>query len=124
MRGEAQRKHHQLLAWQEAMHLAKLVYNLTALFPREELYGLTSQIKRAAISVPSNIAEGAARGTDREFLHFLHTARGSLSEVETQVFLARDLGFTAETSEIEQQMEKVFSLIGGLIKSLKGKMAE
>ena len=104
------------------MHLVKLVYNLTTEFPKEELYGLTSQIKRAAISVPSNIAEGAARGTDKEFLHFLHTARGSLSEVETQVFLARDLDFAVDTSEVEQQLEKVFSLIGGLIKSLKGKM--
>jgi len=113
------RKHHQLLAWQEAMLLVRLVYNLTTLFPREELYGLTSQMKRAAVSVPSNIAEGAARGTDKEFLHFLYTARGSLSEVETQVLLARDLGFTSEISEIEQQIEKVFSLLGGLIRSKK-----
>ena len=123
MRSEAQRKHHQLLAWQEAMNLVKLVYNLTTSFPKEEIYGLASQLKRAAISVPSNIAEGAARGTDKEFLHFLYTARGSLSEVETQVFLARDLGFTSEATEVEQQLEKVFSLIGGLIRAKKEKIA-
>jgi four helix bundle protein len=119
VRGEATRKHHQLLAWQEAMHLVKHVYTLAACFPREEMYGLTSQIKRAAISIPSNIAEGAARGTDKEFLYFLYTARGSLSEVETQVFLAKDLGFASDTSEVDQQIEKVFGLLGGLIRSKK-----
>ena len=113
-----------LLAWQEAMRLVKLIYNLTLSFPKDEIFGLTSQVKRAAVSIPSNIAEGAARGTDKEFLHFLHIARGSLSEVETQVLLARDLGFTSETSEGEHQIEKVFGLLGGLIRSKKEQMHE
>jgi four helix bundle protein len=119
VRSEAKRKHHHLHAWQEAMGLVKLVYEVSAAFPREEVYGLTSQVRRAAVSVPSNIAEGAARGTNKEFLQFLYTARGSLSEVETQLLLARDLGFIQDISAIEANIDKVFGLLGGLIKSIQ-----
>ena len=113
------RKHHDLQAWQLAIQLVKQVYAMTATFPRDELFGLTSQMRRAAISVPSNIAEGAARGTDKEFLHFLHIARGSLSELETQTILARKLGFAKETEAVELLMESVFGKLGGLIKLKK-----
>lgn len=87
------RKRHDLLVWQEAIQLVKMVYEVTAGFPRDELYGLTSQMRRAAVSVPSNIAEGAARFGTKEFLQFLAIARGSLSEIETQIIIANRLGF-------------------------------
>jgi four helix bundle protein len=80
-----------LLAWKKAMRLALHVYEETKGFPREELYGLTSQLRRAAISVPSNIAEGQARFSHKEFKHFLSTAKGSLAELDTQLLLAREL---------------------------------
>ncbi len=113
------RKHHELRVWQEAVSLVTEVYRFTAVFPREEVYGLTSQMRRAAISIPSNIAEGAARSTDKEFLQFLSIARGSLSELETQVIISRNLGYTKDTPELSSTMDNVFGLIGGLIKSIQ-----
>ncbi len=86
------RPHYRLEAWKEAMALVKMVYERTRGFPREELYGLTNQIRRAAVSVPSNIAEGAARTSKKEFVQFLSVARGSLSELETQLLISVDLG--------------------------------
>ncbi len=109
------RSHHDLLAWQHAIKLVELVYVTTRSFPKEEIYGLTSQLRRAAISVPSNIAEGAAR----EFLYFLTMARGSLSEIETQLLIAKNLGYIKSDAEIFQPLEKVFALVGGLMKSLR-----
>jgi four helix bundle protein len=82
-----------LIAWQKARELVRDIYAITQTFPREELYGLTSQLRRAAVSVPSNIAEGQARYSCREFHHFLSHARGSLVEIETQLFIAEDLGY-------------------------------
>jgi len=85
------RVHHDLKAWQEAMSLVKMIYESTNSFPAEENFGLKSQIRRAAVSIPSNIAEGAARTGSKEFLQFLSISRGSLSEVETQLLIAKDL---------------------------------
>lgn len=82
-----------LIVWQQAMDLAALVYNLTREFPKHEQYGLTSQVCRAAVSVPSNIAEGHARDSTKEFLHHVSFAMGSLAEVETQILLAERLGY-------------------------------
>ncbi|MEW6133747.1 MAG: four helix bundle protein [Pseudomonadota bacterium] len=112
--------HRELLAWQESMVLVKLVYELTAAFPKEELYGLTSQLRRAAVSIPSNIAEGAARNGDREFHQFLAIARGSLAELETQMLLAEQLGYLAKGTLPTGQMERLFKLISGLMNSLQG----
>lgn len=94
-----------LLAWQKAMQLVVEVYRATRGFPRDELYGLTSQLRRAAVSVPSNIAEGQARFSAREFHHFLSHSRGSLVEVETQVLIAQSLGYLVpdQASSILQQ---------------------
>jgi four helix bundle protein len=117
----AQRRHQDLLAWQEAMALAKSVYALTSGFPREETYGLTAQMRRAAVSIPSNIAEGAARATTKEFLHFLHVARGSLSELDTQLRLAQDFGYTGDYATPNAQAEQVFKLLAGLINSIKAR---
>ena len=82
-----------LIAWQKAMALVTEIYRATQSFPREEIYGLTSQLRRAAVSVPSNIAEGQARHSQKEFRLFLSHARGSLVEVETQLMIAQNLGY-------------------------------
>lgn len=113
------RKHHDLKAWQEAMALVKAVYHSTTEFPQSEVYGLTSQMRRAAVSVPSNIAEGAARSGDKEFFKFLSIARGSLSELETQVLIARDISYLERDLELLEIIDKVFGLIGGLMNSIR-----
>ena len=101
------------------MNLVEGVYRLTSGSPATEIYGLTSQMRRAAISVPSNIAEGAARDSDKEFLHFLAIARGSLSELETQLQLAKRLRYTQEIDTTAAHIDQLFALLGGLIRSLK-----
>jgi four helix bundle protein len=113
----------QLIAWQKAMDLAVRVYSVTKGMPREEVFGLTAQVRRAAVSVPSNIAEGQARGTTRDFLRFLHMALGSCSEVETQLVLARRLGFVPEsaTDDVLLELSEVGRVINGLIRSLASK---
>ena len=108
-----------LLAWQEAMKLVKLVYSSTTSFPKDELFGLTSQMRRAAVSIPSNIAEGSARRSRREFRQSLGIARGSLSELETQVLISRDLGYLADIAALEQAMGRLYKLIGALNQSLE-----
>ena len=118
MMGEV-RTHKDLDVWKEAMQLVKEVYRWSAALPREEIYGLTAQIRRAAVSIPSNIAEGAARDSRKEFLQFLYIALGSLSELETQILLARDL-FSLEGEKISAQVETLRKLLLGLIRSLKG----
>ena len=115
------RKHYELEAWQVAMRLARQTYQLTLHFPAHERYGLTSQLRRAAVSVPSNIAEGATRSGTREFLHFLTIARASLSEMDTQIRLARDLEFIADEqlAEVSETLDHAFGVIGGLMNALK-----
>ena len=113
------RKHHELRAWQEAMQLVKEIYRLTQNFPKEEIYGIVSQMRRAAVSIPSNISEGAARGGDREFMQFLIIARGSLSELETQLIISHELGYLSEISNVQKRIDRLFSLIGGLLRSLR-----
>jgi carbamoyl-phosphate synthase large subunit len=97
------------LVWQKGMVLAKLVYNLTRCFPAEERFGLTAQLRRAAVSVPSNIAEGQARHGTGEFLQFLSHAEGSLAEIETQLLLAVDLGFSKQ-SDVEAPLREIDQL--------------
>ena len=111
------RKHRDLLAWQHAIQLVKEVYQLTAQFPDSERFGLAAQMWR--VSVPSNIAEGAARLSKKEFLHFLGIARGSLSEIDTQLVVATELGYTNDISALEQNIGDVFGLLNGLINSLE-----
>lgn len=97
--------------------LVKSVYAVTTEFPKHEVFGLVSQMRRAAISVPSNIAEGAGRTSKREFLQFLSIARGSLNELDTQLLIAKELGYLTETEAIDAQVDRVLALIGGLINS-------
>lgn len=113
------RKHRDLRVWQEAIALVKSVYQLTATFPDSERFGLTAQMRRAAISVPSNIAEGVARNSRKEFLHFLGIARGSLSELDTQLVIAKELAFSEENHSLENSVSDLFGLLNGLINSLK-----
>ncbi len=113
--------HQRLAVWQDAMTLVEQVYRLSSGFPADERFGLTAQLRRAAVSVPSNIAEGAARGSTPDFLRFLAFARGSLSEVETQILLARRLAFVGADEAIDTQIERVAAKLHGLIKSLRTK---
>jgi four helix bundle protein len=87
---------------------------------KEEIYGLTSQMRRASVSIPSNVAEGAARGTKREFLQFLTIARGSLMELETQILLCRDLGYGGNHDGLLERTNRTFALLNGLMKRLRG----
>jgi four helix bundle protein len=109
-----------LVAWQKAIELVTFVYRLTAGFPKEELYGLTSQLRRAAVSIPSNIAEGQGRKSNAEFRHFLHNAAGSLMEVETQVTIARVLGYLSAQDETEllQRTAELGRIINGLVNAI------
>jgi four helix bundle protein len=118
--GKTVSTHKDLDVWKKAMDLAAQVYSLTARFPKEELYGLTSQIRRSAVSIPSNIAEGAARHSRKEFIQFLHIASGSVAELETQLLLAIRMGFIPGDSIIPH-IEEVRKLLLGLLRSLKKK---
>ena len=109
------RRHQDLLAWQQAMVLVKLIYQATSGFPKHELFGLTSQMRRAAVSIPANMAEDAGRTSQKEFLQFLAIARGSLNELHTLTLIAVDLEYIAEATEIQNLIDRVFGLLGGLI---------
>ena len=113
------RKHQDLVAWKVSVELVSDLHQLTETFPAKETYGLVSQIRRAAVSVPSNIAEGAARVSKREFAHYLSMARGSLSEIDTQLTISKQLGYIGDDEHLQQKMDRVFGLIGGLLKSTR-----
>jgi four helix bundle protein len=113
-----------LVVWQQAMDLAALAYNLAREFPKHEQYGLTSQLCRAAVSIPSNIAEGHARDSTKEYLHHISFAMGSLAEVETQILLAERLGYLNQDA-INSTLTKTGELgrrLRSLQQSLKAKM--
>jgi four helix bundle protein len=109
-----------LLVWQKGMALVKLVYEETRSFPKEELFGLTSQMRRAAVSIPCNMAEGQGRGSKKDFRQFLAISRGSLLELETQVQIAQELRFfTAEsTKRLLETTEELLRMMNALMKSL------
>ena len=117
------RTYRELLVWQKAKALAVDVYRSTERFPRNETYGLTSQLRRAAISVPSNIAEGQGRLTAGEFSHFLGQARGSLLELETQLDIALDLKYLDRNQQqtLAQEIYQVLGLLNRLIESVRPK---
>lgn len=112
-----------LHVWQKSMAFVTHIYALSACFPKEEQYGLTSQLRRAAVSIPSNIAEGRARKGTREFVRFLNIAYGSAAEVETQILIARNLGFlTYEDADIAvQQIDEISRMLHGLMAKLEDK---
>lgn len=116
-----ERTHYRLKAWQLSIELVSHVYTVTKNFPRQETYALTEQMRRSTVSVPSNIAEGAARTTPREFLNFLSIARGSLSELETQIIISRRLGYLEGHVELEDKMNELFPILNGLMRSVRKK---
>ncbi len=112
------RSHTKLLVWKRAIELVVLVYRTTEHFPRSESLGLVTQMRRAAVSIPSNIAEGAGRGSTKEFLRHLRIARGSLSELETQMFIAQELTLCIQPEITLSLCHQVSRLLSGLINRL------
>jgi four helix bundle protein len=110
-----------LIVWQKAHELVLKIYEVTKEFPKDELFGLTSQIRRAAVSIPSNIVEGKARGSNKEYKRFLLIARGSHEEVKYQLLLAKDLKYIDDTSykQVSNMMGEVGRLLSGMIKKIE-----
>ncbi len=111
----------ELVVWKKSIQLVISIYDIVKMFPKEEMYGLSSQIKRAAVSVPSNIAEGHDRNSDKEFCQFLCIARGSLAELETQLIIASKLEYLNEISinEILRDCDEIGKMLNALIKKIK-----
>lgn len=116
----SQKGYKDLIAWQKGMELVAAIYDATEKFPSHEQFGLVSQLRRAAVSVPSNIAEGKAHYSNREFVRFLRHARGSLAEIETQVLIAQGRRYLASdtATQLTQQLDELGRILSGLIKSL------
>ena len=108
----------ELTVWQKSMKLAKEIYVVTEKLPRTELYGLSSQMRRCAVSIPSNIAEGSKRKTTKDFLQFLHIADGTCSELETQLLLTKDLFTNILIDEPTALLTEVQRMLGAMMKSL------
>jgi four helix bundle protein len=106
--------HKDLDVWKKSMDLVESIYSLSKSFPDDEKFGLTNQIRRASVSIPSNISEGAARKSDKEFVQFLYIALGSLSELETQYLIAVRLKYITENKEIDNTINEVKKMIVGL----------
>ena len=105
-----------LIVWQKSMELARIIYRLTSRFPRDEVFGLTNQIRRAVVSIPSNIAEGFGRGSDREFIHFLRIAKGSAAEVETQILISEDLHYVSPDAQAALSLcDEIVRMLGTMI---------
>jgi four helix bundle protein len=119
------KSHKDLQVWKEAVELSVICHDITRKFPREEQFGLTSQMRRAAISTASNIAEGAARASSKEFIQFLYISLGSASELDTQIEIAQrvGLGEPSELKRLQLQANMVSRLLQGLIRSVKRKKA-
>lgn len=113
------KNHKELLVWQKAMQLVVDVYNLIRLLPKEETYGLSDQMRRAAISIPSNIAEGNARSSQKDMVHFLYIAQGSRAELETQLELCELIGYISKgrLEPVLMQTQEIGRMLSGLIKS-------
>lgn len=115
------RPHKNLIVWKDSIEFVQFIYKLTNKFPDTEKFGLISQLKRAAVSVPTNISEGAARNTKKEFIQFLFISSGSLSEVDTLLTISSNLNYITENefADANIKMNRISSLLNGLIKKLK-----
>jgi four helix bundle protein len=116
--------HHDLIVWKRSIKLVKAIYSLTKKFPKEELYALTNQIRRASVSVPSNLAEGHAMKTTTHYIKFIYIARGSLAELETQLIISRELDYitTEEFKPIHGEITNLSRMLTKMIGSLNKKM--
>ncbi|GLS28510.1 four helix bundle protein [Mesorhizobium albiziae] len=119
-RADQIRDYRDLIVWKEAMEIAELVYSLTRAFPREEMFGMSSQMRRAAVSIPSNIAEGFGRAQRRSFVHFLRIAQGSLKELETQTLLSGRVGLLSaeQTADLMTRSERLGKRFVQFVRSL------
>src|SRR5579864_7466864 len=117
----SQSSYKDLIAWQKGMELVTMIYDATDRFPPHEQFGLVSQLRRAAVSVPSNIAEGKAHYSNRDFVRFLRHARGSLAEIETQVLIAQQRKYlnTETATNLSQKIDELGRILSGLINSLQ-----
>ncbi len=126
MTREKIRSYQELVAWRKAMALVTEIYQITKQFPQEELFGLTSQMRRAAVSIPSNIAEGHDRASSGEFRQFLGHARGSVAELETQILLSLNLSYLSETetARLLESVKEIGKLLNGLMAAMKNRNRE
>lgn len=117
------KSHKDLEVWKRSVELVTIIYTITKSFPQNEVYGLTNQIRRAAVSIPSNIAEGAARKNQKEFKQFLYISLGSLSELETQLIISYNLSYLQQIqfNSIEEELSEIRRMLLGLIKYFKSK---
>lgn len=118
--------HKDLDVWKKAVELINIIYSTSSCFPREERYGLTNQIRRASVSIPANIAEGAARRTQKEYIHFLYVALGSVSELDTLIIIAKNLNYLRENAykTIMEYLFNIKRLLLGLIRSVSSEKQE
>lgn len=114
----------ELIVWQKSILLTTAIYILLRSFPEDEKFGLASQIRRSVISIPSNIAEGFGRGTTKSFLQFLYISRGSLYELETQLYIAKELSFCQENKEIDNLLLEIGKMLNAMINKLKKNTSE
>jgi four helix bundle protein len=116
-----EKPHKKLDVWKLSIELVKRIYRMTSSFPKQEAFGLTSQIRRSAVSIPSNIAEGAARQTNRELVNFLHVSQGSLSELDTQLDIAYELKYISEEDQqdLDNMMVRIDKMLSRLIAAKK-----
>ena len=113
--------HKDLIVWQKSMELTRIIYTLTKRFPQGEIFGLTKQIRRAVVSIPSNIAEGFGRNSDKQFIHFLKIAKGSAAELDTQLLISRDLSYlTAKDAKSTLALyDEIARMLGALIRNIE-----
>ena len=115
---KAMKAHHKLKVWQRSIDYVIEVYTLTEKFPKSELYGLTNQMRRSAISIASNIAEGAGRSGKKEFKKFLSISQGSVAELETQLIISERLGYSSDINNLFSELDEISKMIIGLTKKL------
>jgi four helix bundle protein len=126
MQQNLRRCHNDLVLWQKSMDLAERIYRVSAAFPKHEMFGLVAQLRRAGVSIPSNIAEGSARKSTKEFIHFLHITRGSLAELETQLQLAQRIGYLAavEVDETQRSIDEVGRMLNAVVAGLNRRLSQ